>query len=77
MLGTTWKKKSRHGLPEDKYVAELFSVKPITGWLNPVFSALMKSMETNALCDLDVDSTRKSLRLNVDLRSEVDLDDML
>lgn len=27
MFGTTWKKKSRQGLPEERYVAELFSVR--------------------------------------------------
>lgn len=31
MSGTTWKKKSRQGLPEERKVGEKFSVKPIGG----------------------------------------------
>lgn len=29
MSGTTWKKKSRQGLPEERKVGDMFSVNPI------------------------------------------------
>lgn len=48
MSGTTWKKRSRHGLPEERNVAELFSVKPIGGFgiglLRLLKSETMRSM---------------------------------
>lgn len=31
VFGTTWKKKSRNRLPEERYVAEFFSIRPLVG----------------------------------------------
>lgn len=42
MLGTTWKKKSRQGLPEERNVPDPFSVKPMGGGVGVAMAVLLK-----------------------------------
>lgn len=42
MLGTTWKKKSRQGLPEERNVPDPFSVKPMGGGVGVAMVVLLK-----------------------------------